>query len=114
MREDTSEERRPRMTAEEAEETPRMTPVRVNMQAPAMADSDMDRAESAFGTLVINSLPWARVFIDGNDTQRNTPVRSLRVRAGTRRVGLRTPDDQMHEFRVEVGPGETVRISKRL
>jgi hypothetical protein len=29
-------------------------------------------------------------------------------------VGLRTPDDEMHEFTIEVGAGETVRVSKRL
>ncbi len=111
-REEPREERPHMAAATEESTTPRMVAARVNMQT-QMA-SPMDDGDSAFGTLVINSLPWARVFIDGNDTQRNTPVRSLRVRAGTRRVGLRTPDEQMHEFRVEVGPGETVRISKRL
>jgi hypothetical protein len=109
------EARTPRMreTTEEASmDEPRMVVRMVAETAPAPAS--MAETGAAFGTLVINSLPWARVFIDGRDTQRNTPVRSLRVRAGTRRVGLRTPDDEMHEFTIEVGAGETVRVSKRL
>jgi hypothetical protein len=34
------------------------------------------------GTLVIQTLPWARVFLDGRDTGRNTPVRELSSRRG--------------------------------
>jgi hypothetical protein len=115
----TPTEDRPRMTTRAAtmdtEETPRMGPVRINMNTAeaTMMNPDM-AAASGFGTLIINSLPWARVFIDGRDTQRNTPVRSLRVRAGTRRVGLRTPDEEMHTFTVDVPAGETIRVSKRL
>ena len=69
---------------------------------------------AATGTLVINSLPWTRVFIDGRDTGRNTPVRSMPAAVGTRRIGLRTPDGEMHTFTIEVRAGEQVRISKRL
>ena len=69
---------------------------------------------SARGTLVINTMPWARVFIDGRDTGRNTPVQGLRVRAGSRHIGLRTPDGEMHSVEVEVPAGETVRVVRRL
>ena len=66
------------------------------------------------GTLVINTIPWARVFVDGRDTGKNTPVRSMRVSAGTHRIGLRTADGTMHNVQVEVAPGETVRLMRRL
>jgi len=66
------------------------------------------------GTLVINTMPWAHVFLDGRDTHQNTPVRSLRVRAGAHRVGLRTNDGHMHNVNVTVEPGQTVRIVQRL
>jgi hypothetical protein len=89
---------------EEAPRTPR--PVRV--------EAEEEGGDAAFGTLVINSLPWARVFIDGRDTGRNTPVPSLRVRAGRREIGLRTPDGVMHNYTEEVPPGGTVRVMKRL
>ena len=88
-------------------------PVRPPPDPTTMAPTSAEPARGT-GTLVINSLPWARVFVDGRDTGRNTPVPSLRVPAGTRRVGLRTPDGQMHTFPVEVEAGATVRLSKRL
>ena len=63
---------------------------------------------------MIQTLPWARVFIDGRDTQRNTPVRSMSVPAGSHRIGLRTPDGQMHEITVDVPAGENVRVVRQL
>ena len=78
------------------------------------ATEPRQRATSGSGTLVINAIPWARVFVDGRDTGRNTPVPTMRVRSGTRTVGLRTADGQMHNFSVDVEPGATVRLMKRL
>lgn len=66
------------------------------------------------GTLQIQTLPWARVFIDGRDTGRNTPVRELRVPAGSHRIGLRTADGRMTELTVQVPANETVRIVRQL
>jgi hypothetical protein len=65
------------------------------------------------GTLVIQTLPWARVFLDGRDTGRNTPVRSLEVSAGSHRLGLRTHDGTMHEETIAVTAGETLRIVRQ-
>jgi len=65
------------------------------------------------GTLVIQTLPWARVFLDGRDTGRNTPVRSLEVSAGSHRLGLRTHDGTMHEETITVTAGETLRIVRQ-
>ncbi len=66
------------------------------------------------GVLVINTIPWARVFVDGRDTGQNTPVRNLRVSSGSHRIGLRTADGTMHNVNVEVAPGQTVRLMRRL
>ncbi len=66
------------------------------------------------GHLMIQTLPWARVFLDGRDTGRNTPVRDLPVSAGSHRIGLRTTDGTMHEETVTVPAGETVRIVRQL
>jgi len=65
------------------------------------------------GTVVIQTLPWARVFLDGRDTGRNTPVRSLSVPAGTHRLGLRTHDGTMHEESITVTAGETLRVVRQ-
>ncbi|MFT5353833.1 MAG: serine/threonine protein kinase [Polyangiales bacterium] len=66
------------------------------------------------GTLVINTIPWAEVYIDGRATGLNTPVRGHRVSAGSHRIGLKTQDGEMHNVTVEVPAGETVRIMRRL
>ncbi|MBN8616044.1 MAG: PEGA domain-containing protein, partial [Deltaproteobacteria bacterium] len=71
-------------------------------------------AAAGQGTLQIQTLPWARVFIDGRDTGRNTPVRELRVPSGSHRIGLRTADGRMTELTVQVPAGETVRIVRQL
>lgn len=70
-------------------------------------------ARGGSGTLVIQTLPWARVFVDGRDTGRNTPVRELSVPAGTHRLGLRTHDGTMHEESITVVAGETLRIVRQ-
>ena len=64
--------------------------------------------------LTINTMPWARVFLDGRDTGRNTPVRNFRVPAGHHTVGLRTNDGTMHNVPVDVTAGETTRIVRQL
>ncbi|MDW8246090.1 MAG: protein kinase [Sandaracinaceae bacterium] len=71
-------------------------------------------ASSGQGMLQIQTLPWARVFIDGRDTGRNTPLRDFRVSSGRHIVGLRTPDGRMIEIPVDVPPNETVRIVRQL
>jgi serine/threonine protein kinase len=65
------------------------------------------------GELLISTLPWSRVFVDGIDTGRDTPVRALRVPAGPHRIGLRTPDSLTHDVEVVVEAGKVVRIIRR-
>jgi hypothetical protein len=58
-------------------------------------------------------VPWSHVLVNGEDTGRDTPVRALRVPAGKHKVGLRTPDDVLHEVDVDVKAGQVVRIIRR-
>lgn len=94
----------------------RATPTRTTTRSTtgARRSRTADTAKESSGYLVINTIPWARVFVDGKDTRKNTPVQRLRVKAGKRRIGLQTSDGQMHNFSVDVGSGETVRLTKRL
>ena len=66
------------------------------------------------GTLTINSLPWARIFLDGRNTGFVTPVRGLELAVGRHRLGLQTGDGQMHSFSIQVAAGETTRVVRRL
>jgi len=65
------------------------------------------------GQLLISTVPWSHVTVDGEDTGRDTPVRALNVSAGHHKIGLKTPDDVMHEVEVDVGAGKVVRIIRR-
>ncbi len=72
-------------------------------------------AESAEpATLVVNSVPVARVFIDGKDTGRSTPIFSLKLAPGTHTVSFVTKDEKKHSFKVVLQPGETLRLNKHL
>jgi eukaryotic-like serine/threonine-protein kinase len=76
-------------------------------------DLNEELASTNEGELLISTVPWSHVFVDDQDTGRDTPVRSLRVPAGAHRIGLRTPDDVMHQVDVVVEPGKVVRIIRR-
>lgn len=67
----------------------------------------------ALGSVNIQTLPWARVFVDGRDTGRSTPVRDLRLPVGRHVLGLRTPDGELHEEVIEVPSDEALRIVRQ-
>ena len=73
-------------------------------------------ATIALWTAVAHWNEWffAMLFIDGRDTQRNTPVRNLRVPAGRHVLGLRTSDGTMHRFNITVEPDSTQRFVRQL
>jgi serine/threonine protein kinase len=72
-----------------------------------------EAAAAGEGELLISTVPWSRVIIDGNDTGRDTPVRALRVAAGDHTILLRTPEGDEHSVAVSVVAGKTVRIIRR-
>ena len=89
------------------------------MERPRRAEPEEEAPRRApaggnFGYLRIQTIPWARVFVDGRDTGRNTPVPQLRVPAGRHTIGLRTNDGTMHTVVVTVTAGETERIARQL
>lgn len=64
-------------------------------------------------TLDINTIPAARVFLDGVDTGRRTPIRGLAVTPGRHVVELRVGDTS-HRYPVVASPGESVRLFRVL
>jgi serine/threonine protein kinase len=80
---------------------------------PAPEPAPAPTANDGTGELLISTLPWSHVFVDGKDTGRDTPVRALRVPEGQHRIGLRTPDGMIHTVDVFVEAGQTVRIIRR-
>lgn len=70
-------------------------------------------ADAGEGRLFINSIPWARVYLDGSDTHRNTPIADLPVPAGNHVLTLVTGNGERHQELIRVAPGETLRITRR-
>ena len=104
----------PRPRTAPTDRTPRRVP-RTTSPSPRPAPRPAPAASGGSqGSLTINTMPWARVFVDGRDTGRNTPVRNLRVSPGQHTIGLRTNDGTMHTVPVTIQPGESTRIVRRL
>jgi hypothetical protein len=64
------------------------------------------------GFLAVSSRPWARVFVDGKDTGRNTPIppnSALSLKAGTHKVVLEVGKKRF-TFTVTIKPGETSKL----
>ena len=76
--------------------------------------SEASPNDASFGALSIDTLPASRVFLDGEDTGKNTPVSGLKVRAGVHRLGFRTASGRMHFADVRVESGQTLKIVRRL
>lgn len=88
-------------------------PERTSIMRIERTDGPPAMRASGRGTLVINTIPWAELYVDGRATGRNTPIRNYRIPAGSHRIGLRTQDGTMHNLTVDVPAGETVRIMRR-
>ncbi len=95
-------------------EPPATEPRRRVNRAPARRPSSPPAASAEPATLIVNSVPVARVFIDGKDTGQSTPIFGIKVTPGTRTVGFVTKDNEKYSFKVALKPGETLRLSKRL
>jgi eukaryotic-like serine/threonine-protein kinase len=78
-----------------------------------------DRVEAAApagdktGVLMLGSKPPCRIFVDGQDTGKTTPQRSLMLPAGRHQIRLVNDDYGIVEsFSVTITPGETTRVVK--
>jgi serine/threonine protein kinase len=102
--------------APEVESTPAIDPAPAPPPTGETQTGEAINAEAAAvneGELLISTVPWSRVIIDGVDTGRDTPVRALRVAAGDHTILLRTPEGEEHSVAVSVVAGKTVRIIRR-
>jgi serine/threonine-protein kinase len=67
------------------------------------------------GTLTLVSKPWARVFIDGKDTGRFTPLNQWSLTSGSHQIMLRNDQQDLTlKFSVKVGAGQDTKVSKEL
>jgi ferric-dicitrate binding protein FerR (iron transport regulator) len=69
---------------------------------------------AATGWLDVAVAPWAEVFVDGNRVDTTPLTAPLSLSAGPHVLELRNPGMRTHEERIEIEPGETLRLKVRL
>jgi hypothetical protein len=65
------------------------------------------------GRLEIAVAPWGDVLVDGKKRGRTPPLLVIDVPAGPHTIEIRNATSPAHTARVEVKPGETVKIQHR-
>jgi hypothetical protein len=70
-------------------------------------------APKGAGRLEVAVAPWGDVLVDGRSRGRAPPLLVLEVPAGAHTIEIRNATSPAHTARVEVKPGETVRIQHR-
>lgn len=79
-------------------------------------DDKKNEPELDYGYFTAFSQPWARVLIDGKDTGKVTPISAsskLKLKTGSHRVTF-VVGDKKHNFTIDVKPGQTSRLAKKL
>lgn len=91
--------------------SPRPGPTRrrADLDRPPPPDTPVVAAQG-FGTLDLNSEPWAEIAVDGVAIGRNTPLRGYRLAAGRHRITLHNPVFELtRTILVTVKEGELVQ-----
>jgi serine/threonine-protein kinase len=86
--------------------------VEKNPESPAV-EKPAAAAPKGPGRLEIAVAPWGDVLIDGKKRGRTPPLLVIDVPAGAHTIEIRNATSPAHIARVEVKPGETVRIQHR-
>jgi len=79
----------------------------------AAAKAARSPAPSIAAQLHVAVLPWGEVFVDGKSRGVSPPLRTLELPPGTHVVELRNADFPPYLERIEVRPGQEVRIRHR-
>ncbi len=70
-----------------------------------------DPVAKGTGTISVASKPVARVYIDGSDTGRYTPLMNFKIESGKHKIQLKNPDFGLSKtYYITVKPGESKRI----
>jgi eukaryotic-like serine/threonine-protein kinase len=83
---------------------------------PKVAKVDPGEGEAGMGFLVANTVPWAKVLVDGKDTGKTTPVaprQKIALKPGRHKVTF-VVDGKEFTFPVTVSAGQITRLIKKL
>ncbi|MBN2495021.1 MAG: PEGA domain-containing protein [Deltaproteobacteria bacterium] len=78
--------------------------------SPELASSEAGEGDQT-GRLSLNSVPWGRVWIDGHDVGRNTPLLGYALPAGKHLVEVRAESGRVLEAEVEIWPDESTCLT---
>jgi len=80
---------------------------------PVAANDKPVRPAGNFGFLRVNSKPWTKIFVDGMDTNLNTPQTAYQMSPGMHQIMLFNPEFGIREtFSVHIIAGETQTVIK--
>jgi class 3 adenylate cyclase len=89
-------------------------PPKAERQASAPAPgAERPAAASATGQVVVGVLPWGEVFVNGKSRGVSPPLRVLDLPPGAHTIEIRNANFPPHVERVQVRPGEQVRVRHR-
>jgi class 3 adenylate cyclase len=70
-------------------------------------------ASAAPATIQLAILPWGEVFVNGKRRGISPPLRTIEVASGTHAIEIRNTSFPAHTQRIQVEPGQSVRIRHR-
>jgi hypothetical protein len=82
-------------------------------QSPALGDGQPPAALGGYGLLSITAEPWARVFLDGRDLGRTTPVTRLSTPVGHHTIELRARTGAV-TVEVDIEPHRELSIDRTI
>ena len=92
---------------------PEKTPERHTPRPPPRVAEKPVRPAGNLGFLRINSKPWTKIFVDGVDTNLNTPQTAYQMSPGMHQIMLFNPEFGIREtFSVHIIAGETQTVIK--
>jgi eukaryotic-like serine/threonine-protein kinase len=83
---------------------------------PKVAKVDPGEGEAGMGFLVANTVPWAKVVVDGKDTGKTTPVaprQKIALKPGRHKVTF-VVDGKEFTFPITISAGQITRLIKKL
>jgi len=79
----------------------------------ARVETNPEAKIGAPGRLELAVAPWGEVVVDGKSRGLSPPLRIVEVPAGAHTIEIRNSTFPVHVARVDVKPGEAVRIQHR-
>ncbi|MHB8420156.1 MAG: protein kinase domain-containing protein [Myxococcales bacterium] len=84
-------------------------PAEVATPPPSAADPPRRKARAGgFGLLSVNCIPWCRIYVDGQDTGKNSPATAIRLKSGAHKLRVvNPPTGRAQEKAIRIAAGRS-------